>query len=52
LKLILRKENWKNATESSGPQDESASNCSENIITITSNYMIDCVFVELTKLLR
>jgi len=44
--------NWKNATNSSGSQDEPVSNSSEDFTIITSNYMKGCVCVELTKLLR
>jgi len=51
LKLILMKENWKNATDLSGSQDKPMSNCSENVTIISSNYMKDCVRVEVTKLL-
>jgi len=48
LKLILMKENCKNTTDSSDSQDEPVSNCSEDFIIITSNYMKDSVCVELT----
>jgi hypothetical protein len=46
------KVNLKNATDSSGSQDEPVSNSSEDFIIITSNYMKGCVYVELKKLLR
>jgi hypothetical protein len=47
------KENWKKARDLSGSQDKPISNCSENVIIISSkSYMKDCVCVELTNLLR